>query len=254
MELTSSKGTPLSAKLDMPEGEVKFYAIYAHCFTCSKDFTTTSRICKQLAQNGIAVMRFDFEGLGQSGGKFADSNFSSNVSDIIAVADQMREEYSAPSLLVGHSLGGAAVLAAAGRDKIPELKAVATINAPSEPQHVKHHFEDDHLEDIEVEGCTEVMLGGRPFDVKKQFLEDLDEQDLGVCISKLNKALMIMHAPQDHTVSIEHAAQIYANAKHPKNFISLDKADHLLTNPKDAQYVADVIAAWSVRYVHDSDV
>jgi len=243
-----SRGHQIAAKIDMPVGEPRGYALFAHCFTCSKDFPTTVRVSKGLAKRGIAVLRFDFTGLGESCGDFSETNFSSNVEDILAAADFMREHYQAPQVLIGHSLGGAAVLAAAGRQKIPELRAIATINAPSDPAHVSHHFKD-HLDEINAKGEATVDLVGRPFVIKKQFVENIESQRLKVCIGKKKQPLMVMHAPTDTVVGIENAGEIYAAAKHPKNFISLDGADHFLSDPQDADYVAEILSAWLLRYI-----
>ncbi|MBB4286446.1 bifunctional alpha/beta hydrolase/OsmC family protein [Roseospira goensis] len=241
-------GHPLAARLDAPTGAVKGYALFAHCFTCSKDIFAASRIAGALAERGIAVLRFDFTGLGASEGEFANTTFSSNIQDLIAAADWLRETRRAPALLIGHSLGGAAVLAAAPR--IPEATAVVTIGAPSGVSHVTHHFADA-LEEIRVKGMAEVTLAGRPFTISRQFVEDTEEHDLLDTVAGLRTALLLFHAPRDQTVGIDNASRIFQAAKHPKSFVSLDDADHLLTRKADAVYVADVIAAWASRYVAD---
>ena len=222
------------------------YALFAHCFTCGKDVLAAKRIAAALAAKGIAVLRFDFTGLGSSEGDFANSTFSSNVADLVRAADHLRETRKAPALLIGHSLGGAAILAAAGQ--IPEAKAVVTIAAPSDPAHVTHLFKD-RIEDIRKQGEVEVSLAGRPFRIKREFLDDVAEHGLMEQVAKLHKALLIMHSPTDDTVGIDNATSIFVAAKHPKSFVSLAGADHLLSGKRDATYVADVIAAWAERYI-----
>lgn len=244
-EFTGATGVQLAGLLEMPEN-VRAYALFAHCFTCSKDIAAASRISRALAKDGFAVLRFDFTGLGNSDGDFANTNFSSNVGDLLAAAGYLRDNYQAPRLLVGHSLGGAAVLAAAGH--VPECVAVATIGAPSTPGHVQHLF-DGHLEEIQQEGAAEVNLAGRQFTIKKSFIDDLSEQKQEQRIARLNRALAIFHAPDDDTVSIDEAGRIYSFAKHPKSFISLDGADHLLTRRQDSEYVAAILSAWVTRYL-----
>lgn len=235
----------LSGLLESPESAVKFYALFAHCFTCGKDIAAASRISRALVRKGIAVLRFDFTGLGNSDGDFANSNFSSNIQDLIAAADFLRTEYQAPRLLIGHSLGGAAVLCVA--QDVEEARAVVTIGAPSDAAHVAHNFALQ-LDDIEQHGKAEVNLAGRVFTIEKQFLEDIKRYDTRH-IGQLRKALLVMHSPIDTTVNISEAEKIYQAALHPKSFISLDDADHLLTNKRDAEYAADVIAAWAGRYI-----
>ena len=241
-----SGGQKLAARLDAPDDAPAAYALFAHCFTCGKDVFAASRIAQQLTAHGIAVLRFDFTGLGASEGEFANTNFSSNVADLVAAAAHLREHYQAPALLIGHSLGGAAVLAAAG--SMPECKAVVTIGAPSDVRHVTHLF-GDHLPKIEAEGEAEVVLAGRRFSIKRQFLLDAEEQNLAAKIAELRRALLVMHSPRDTTVEISNATRIFMAAKHPKSFISLDTADHLLTGREDAVYAANLIAAWAVRYL-----
>ncbi|WP_339857710.1 bifunctional alpha/beta hydrolase/OsmC family protein [Thalassospira alkalitolerans] len=239
-------GAKLSARLDLPTGPVRAYALFAHCFTCSKDLTAARKIAQSLTMQGIGVLRFDFTGLGGSGGDFASTNFTSNLDDLRRAADFLRHEFAAPSLLIGHSLGGAAVLAVA--DSVPEAKAIATIGAPADIEHVTHNFAD-YLDDIERDGQAEVSLGGRPFVIKQQFVDDLRAHDVETSVGKLHKALLVMHAPMDQTVGIDNASRIFAAAKHPKSFVSLDSADHLLRDPDDAAYAADVISAWAKRYI-----
>ncbi|SMP35105.1 bifunctional alpha/beta hydrolase/OsmC family protein [Shimia sagamensis] len=239
-------GDTLAARLDMPEGPHLATAIFAHCFTCSKDIPAARRIAARLANMGIAVLRFDFTGLGHSGGEFANTHFSSNVADLIAAANYLETREMAPSLMIGHSLGGAAVLRAA--TQIASSRAVVTLGAPSDPAHVVHQF-DDHRNAIIKNGQAMVSLGGRPFEIKKAFLEDISDQNLRACIANLKQALLVLHAPRDNTVSITNAAQIFEAAKHPKSFVTLDDADHLITNPQDANYAAEVIASWVGRYL-----
>jgi uncharacterized OsmC-like protein/pimeloyl-ACP methyl ester carboxylesterase len=245
-QFTGSEGQQLAAALDLPEHEPKAYALFAHCFTCGKDVLAAKRIAVALAAKGIAVLRFDFTGLGSSEGDFANSTFSSNVADLVRAADHLRETRQAPAILIGHSLGGAAILAAAGQ--IPDAKAVVTIAAPSDPAHVTGLFAD-RIEHIRKHGESEVSLAGRPFRIKREFLDDIAEHGLMAHVAKLHKALLVMHAPTDDTVGIDNATRIFMTAKHPKSFVSLAGADHLLTNKHDAAYVADVIAAWASRYL-----
>jgi len=253
MSFTSEKftfagadGQLLAARFEQPRGPRQAVALFAHCFTCTKDIYAASRIAGGLAARGIAVLRFDFTGLGHSEGEFANTNFSSNVDDLVAAADHLREAYEAPKILIGHSLGGAAVLAAA--ERIPEASAVATIGAPAEPAHVQHLFQDARPE-IEAKGAAEVKLAGRAFTIKKQFLDDISAARLEAAIAGLRKALLVFHAPRDATVGIDNAARIFTAAKHPKSFVSLDDADHLLSRREDAAYVAEVLAAWASRYL-----
>ncbi len=245
-QFTGSEGQQLAAALDLPEHEPLAYALFAHCFTCGKDVLAAKRIAVALAAKGIAVLRFDFTGLGSSEGDFANSTFSSNVADLVRAADHLRETRKAPAILIGHSLGGAAILAAAVQ--IPEAKAVVTIAAPSDPAHVTGLFAD-RIEHIRKNGESEVSLAGRPFRIKREFLDDIAEHGLMAHVAKLHKALLVMHAPTDDTVGIDNATRIFVTAKHPKSFVSLAGADHLLTNKNDAAYVADVIAAWATRYL-----
>lgn len=246
LQFPGSDGEQLAARLDLPAGPVRAFALFAHCFTCGKDVLAATRIAQALTEHGIGVLRFDFTGLGGSGGDFANTNFSSNVADLLVAADYLRQHYRAPALLIGHSLGGAAVLAAA--EGVPEARAVVTIAAPSDPGHVVGLFGEEAAR-IAAEGEAEVQLAGRPFRIKRQFLEDVGEQKLLERVSRLRRALLVMHAPQDTTVGIDNATQIFIAAKHPKSFVSLDRADHLLTRKEDAIYVANTIAAWSQRYL-----
>lgn len=245
-QFASSEGHQLAAALDTPDGPVAAYALFAHCFTCGKDVLAARRISAALAAKGIAVLRFDFTGLGGSGGEFANSTFSSNVADLVLAADHLRATRQAPAILIGHSLGGAAILAAAGQ--IPDAKAVVTLEAPSDPAHVTHFFKDK-IEDIRAQGKVEVQLAGRPFHIKREFLDDIAEQKLMDQVGKLRKALLVMHSPTDDTVGIENATKIFLAAKHPKSFVSLQGSDHLISQRRDSSYVADVIAAWAERYI-----
>ena len=245
-DFRGAEGQRLAARLDLPDSAPCAYALFAHCFTCGKDVFAASRISQALTGHGIAVLRFDFTGLGASEGEFANTNFSSNVDDLIAAANHLRASRQAPSLLIGHSLGGAAVLAAAA--DIPEARAVATIGAPSDPGHVAGLFREQ-VDRINADGEAEVQLAGRPFRIKRQFLEDAAEHKLTERIGALRRALLIWHAPLDNTVGIANAMHIFTAAKHPKSFVSLDDADHLLTRRRDAIYAAAIIAAWSERYI-----
>jgi alpha/beta superfamily hydrolase len=245
-EFIGADGHKLAARLDGPEGDVRAYALFAHCFTCGKDVFAASRIAQALTEHGIAVLRFDFTGLGASEGEFANTNFSSNLQDLVAAADFMRVTWQAPRLLIGHSLGGAAVLAAAS--EVPEVKAVVTLAAPSHPANVTEMF-SAHLDEIAREGEAHVQLAGRPFRIRQQFVDDAGGHNLKLKIAALKRALLVMHAPGDDTVPISNAMEIFTAAKHPKSFVSLDSADHLLTDRADAVYVANLIAAWSDRYI-----
>ena len=246
LEFTGHDGSRLAARLDLPVGKPAAYALFAHCFTCSKDIPAARRIAQRLASLGIAVLRFDFTGLGHSGGEFANTGFSSNVDDLLQAVSFLREKYDAPQLLIGHSLGGAAILAAAGR--VPEAKAVVTIGAPAEPEHVLHNFEH-RVSEICAEGQAEVDLGGRPFTIKRSFIAEISDVSLEKSVSHLKKALLVMHAPLDETVGLDNAARLFQMAKHPKSFITLDDADHLLSRTEDAEYAAELISAWVQRYI-----
>lgn len=244
---TGALGEELSARLDLPEeGNIKAYALFAHCFTCSKDLKAVGNITRQLADVGIATFRFDFTGLGESAGDFANTNFSSNIDDLVAASEYMEKEFEGPSILIGHSLGGAAVLQAAHR--MDSVKAVATIAAPAEPEHVKKNFEMK-IDEIEDKGEAEVTLAGRPFTIKKQFLDDLEEASMKKYIRELGRALIVFHSPIDNTVGIDNATKIFVAAKHPKSFISLDEADHLLHNKEDSEFVGNVLGTWSAKYI-----
>ena len=241
-----SQGALLAARYDRPIGPVRATALFAHCFTCSKDLAAASRISRGLAQRGFGVLRFDFTGLGHSEGEFENTDFSSNVDDLVAAADHLRANDGPPALLIGHSLGGAAVLAGAAR--VPEATAVVTIGAPASPEHVKHLL-TSALDEIERDGIGEVELAGRRFRIRRELLEDLASNALAERIGSLKKALLVLHAPLDAIVGIDNASEIFLAARHPKSFVSLDGADHLLTRRADAEYVADVIAGWASRYL-----
>jgi uncharacterized OsmC-like protein/alpha/beta superfamily hydrolase len=243
-------GDQLAARLDTPDGDIRAFALFAHCFTCSKDIFAAARVSQALAEQGFAVLRFDFTGLGASEGEFANTNFSSNVDDLVAAASWLKDNHQAPALLVGHSLGGAAVLAAAAR--LPEVKAVATIGAPGDPEHVVHNF-GAKIDEISETGEAEVQLAGRSFTIKKQFLEDIETAKLTEAVGGFRKALLVFHSPVDQTVGIDNAGLIYQAAKHPKSFVSLDDADHLLSRRADAVYVADVLSAWASRYLTEQE-
>ncbi len=250
LTFANSDGLQLAGLLELPVGEPRAYALFAHCFTCGKDIAAATRISRALASGNIAVLRFDFTGLGNSDGDFANTSFSSNVQDLISAADFLRENFEAPQLLIGHSLGGAAVLSAAG--DIPEARGVVTLAAPSTPAHVSKQFQCD-VDQLRRDGEAEVELGGRSFRLKRSFLEDIEEHRLDEDIKKLNKALLIFHSPVDTVVSVDEAAHIYQMARHPKSFISLDDADHLLSRGADARYVAQTISAWAQRYLPEPD-
>lgn len=239
-------GDMLAARLDMPNGPHLATALFAHCFTCSKDITAARRIAARLSSMGIAVLRFDFTGLGHSEGEFENTSFTSNVDDLIAACEALDARGMSPSLVIGHSLGGAAVLKAA--PMMDSIKAVVTIGAPFDPGHVTHNFASAMPEIID-KGVAEVSLGGRPFRIGKGFVDDISQAALTASIAKLGAALLVMHAPRDETVGVENASSIFLAAKHPKSFVTLDDADHLITRPADAEYAADIIAAWSKRYL-----
>ena len=243
---TNLQGESLAGVLEMPTSTVKSYALFAHCFTCSKNNPAATWIARTLANQGIAVLRFDFTGLGDSTGEFSHTNFSSNVQDVLAAAQYLEQQYVAPSLLIGHSLGGSAVLAAA--QELPFVKAVATIGAPATAAHLKHLFADSYHQ-LMQQSSVEVQLGGRKFNIRRQFIDDLEKYNSVAHIKALNKALLIFHSSADNVVSIDEAARIYTAARHPKSFVSLDHADHLLSDSKDAHYVADVLSAWVSRYL-----
>ncbi len=246
LEFPGTSGQKLAARLDSPDTPPRAYALFAHCFTCTKDIFAASRIAQALADGGIAVLRFDFTGLGSSEGEFANTNFTSNVADLLCAVDFLRETREAPKILIGHSLGGAAVLAAA--ESVEEASAVATVGAPYDPGHVAHLFKDSVAE-IEAKGEAEVLLVGRPFRIQKQFIDDIQGQKQEQRIGALGKALLVFHSPVDQTVGIDNAGLIFGAARHPKSFVSLDRADHLLSRRADAEYVASVLAAWASRYI-----
>lgn len=239
-------GQQLAARLDLPDGPHLATALFAHCFTCSKDIPAARRIAARLSTMGIAVLRFDFTGLGHSEGEFENTNFTTNVQDLVAAGAELARRGMEPSMVVGHSLGGAAVLKAAS--EMTNIKAVVTLGAPFDPEHVTHNFVDS-LPQIIRDGVAEVSLGGRPFRISNDFLEDVAKGKLTPAIANLNAALLVLHAPRDETVSIDNASEIFLAAKHPKSFITLDNADHLLTRAEDAEYAADVIATWATRYI-----
>ena len=243
---TGHSGDQLAARLDIPEGPHLGTALFAHCFTCGKDIPAARRIAARLAGMGIAVLRFDFTGLGHSEGEFENTSFTSNAADIGAAADYLVSRGMAPGLLIGHSLGGAAVLRAGGT--INSIKAIATIGAPFDPGHVTHNF-SAALPEIAKNGSAEVSLGGRPFRIGQDFIEDVQQEQLAPAIANLRKALLVLHAPRDAIVSVDNATQIFMAAKHPKSFVTLDDADHLISRPQDAEYAADVISAWATKYL-----
>jgi putative redox protein len=243
-----SHGAELAARLDLPAGPARAYALFAHCFTCSKDIAAASRIANALTDVGFAVLRFDFTGLGMSGGEFANTNFTSNTEDLVAAADWLRAEHRAPQLLIGHSLGGSAVLAVCA--SIPEVRAVATIGAPASPEHVTGVFESS-LDEISATGMAEVQLAGRPFTIRQQFVDDLRNHVVIDRVATMKRALLVLHSPVDNTVSVEHAAEIFGAARHPKSFVSLDGADHLLTGRGDAAFAAAMIGSFADRYIVD---
>ncbi len=246
IEFPGSQQALLAGRLDTPEQAPRAWAVFAHCFTCSKDSKAAAYVSRALARAGFGVLRFDFTGLGSSDGDFANTHFSSNVDDLVAAADWLREHHGAPALLIGHSLGGAAVLAAA--ERITDNQAVATIGAPFDPAHVVKQL-GQGVEQIKAEGSATVQLAGRPFTVRQAFIDDLTSQQQTERIHRLRRPLMVLHAPRDETVGIDNAGQIFQAALHPKSFVALDGADHLLSRPDDAQFAADVIAAWAGRYL-----
>ncbi len=247
----NAEGERLSARLDLPvETPPVAYAVFAHCFTCSKNLKAVGHISNALTHRGIAVLRFDFTGLGESEGDFEDTNFSSNVEDLKEAARYLATHYEAPDILIGHSLGGAAVLQAAA--ELDHVAAVATIAAPYDPGHVQHLLEDS-VEEIERSGKARVQLAGRTFTIKKQFLDDINAQNSKATIQSLKRALLVFHSPVDRTVGIDNAAKIFEAAKHPKSFVSLDEADHLLTDETDSLYVGAVLAAWALKYIRTTE-
>jgi len=246
LSFPGARGAMLAARLDLPPAAAPIaYALFAHCFTCSKETKATTYVSAALAERGIAVLRFDFTGLGGSGGDFASTNFSSNVEDLVSAADYLRQHYSAPSILVGHSLGGSAVLAAARR--VPEAVAVATMGSPFDPAHVLHLVKDRAA--VERDGEAEVDIGGRPFRIRREFLEDISGSKLGEDVARMGKALLVMHSPRDTVVGIDNATQIFSAARHPRSFISLDPADHMLSRREDALFAGSMLATWAARYL-----
>ncbi len=246
VEFAGSRDAWLAGRLDVPSGELRAMALFAHCFTCSKDVVAASRIAKALTAEGIGVLRFDFTGLGSSSGDFAHTNFTSNVEDLVRAAAYLRESHTAPTILIGHSLGGAAVLAAAAQ--VPEARAVVTIGAPADTDHLVHLL-GDSIETIEETGEAEVCLAERTFRIQRQFLDDIASQPQAERIRELGRALLVLHSPVDATVDVDNARKIFDAARHPKSFVSLDGADHLLTRATDARFASRVIAAWVERYL-----
>lgn len=244
---TNRDGLELAASLSLPlDQHPHNFVLFAHCFTCSKNLTAVKNISESLARKGFGVLRFDFTGLGNSEGDFADTNFSSNVEDLVDAAHFLKQNYQAPSVIIGHSLGGAAAIFAAA--ELESIQAIATVGAPSSPKHVTHLLQSG-IEEIERDGKATVQLAGRPFTIKKQFLDDLKSRDLADVLSHMRRPILVMHSPQDDTVGIENAGHLYDNAFHPKSFVSLDGADHLLTQKADSAYVGEVIGSWARRYV-----
>ncbi|MCY2688124.1 bifunctional alpha/beta hydrolase/OsmC family protein [Salinimicrobium sp. TH3] len=247
IKFKNSEGLELSGYLELPlNRHPHSYVLFAHCFTCNKNFFAVKNIARALSAKGYGVLRFDFSGLGESDGEFANTTFSGNVEDLLAAADFLKQEYKAPEMLIGHSLGGAAVIFAA--EKLTSVKSVVTIGAPSSPVHVKNLLKSS-LEEIDEKGVAQVNVGGRNFTIKKKFLEDINTHDLTSFARDLKKAFLIMHSPQDSVVEISNAEALYKSVKHPKSFVSLDGADHLLTNTKDSEYAGMVIASWASRYL-----
>lgn len=247
MNFSNMDGLELSARLYLPlDEQPRFYAIFAHCFTCSKNFKAVSNISNTLSQLGVAVLSFDFTGLGNSEGDFEDTGFSSNVDDLIAAANFLEKNYEAPKLLIGHSLGGSAVIFAAA--ELDYVEAVVTIGSPANPKHVKKLFESD-IETIKKVGSAKVNIGGRSFRIKKDFVDDLESKNLPEFISEIRKSFLFLHSPQDSIVDISNAAELFQSAYHPKSFVSLDGADHLLSDDKESQYVGELISTWSKKYL-----
>jgi len=251
LEIVNKKGLRLQAYLELPANQrPNYYAVFAHCFSCNSTFSAVKNITRELTKHGFGIVRFDFTGLGKSEGEFADSYFSANVDDLVAVCNFMQENYEAPSLLIGHSLGGAAVIVAAS--KLAEIKAIATIGAPATVEHVTQHF-SHRIDEVRTKGEVEVNIGGRPFKINQEFVEDFGKTDLPAITEKLRKPILILHSPLDAIVSIDNAQQLYLKAKHPKSFVSLDHADHLLTNPLDSRYVGNIIGSWVQRYFPEKE-
>lgn len=243
-------GSTLSARLDVPDSRPRAYALFAHCFTCSKDIPAARRIASSLASEQIAVLSFDFTGLGHSEGEFGNTNFQSNVKDLLKAAEFLSENYEPPQVMIGHSLGGAAALLAGSQ--IDSLRAVVTIAAPSEPSHVQNLLTGS-IDEMQREGSAEVEIAGRTFNIKSQFLEDLEQSNIRSAIGNLNAALLVLHSPIDNIVSVDNAAEIFQQARHPKSFVSLDDSDHLLRNPKHSEYAASVISGWLQKYLDPID-
>ncbi|RLJ62456.1 putative redox protein [Lacinutrix venerupis] len=244
----NTKNETLVGRLELPVNQHPHnFVIFAHCFTCNKNLSAVKNISRELTANGFGVLRFDFTGLGDSEGDFENTNFSGNVKDLIHASNFLKEQYNAPSLIIGHSLGGAAAIFTAS--KIESIKAVATIGAPSNPKHVQHLIQSS-VEEIKTTGIANVNIGGRPFTIKKQFLDDIETKSLPDVAQKLRKALLVIHSPQDTTVCIQNAEDIYVAARHPKSFVSIDGADHLLSNKEDSNYVGKIISSWATRYVN----
>jgi len=246
VDFPNQDGINLAGIMDLPAQQPRAYALFAHCFTCSKTLKAATNIIKSLNQAGIAVLRFDFTGLGQSEGDFSDTNFSSNTTDLVAAAHYLEQHHRPPEILIGHSLGGTAILQAARN--IPSAVAVATIGSPARPSHIDAMLENNRTE-IEKTGQATVLLGGRPFLIKKQFLDDLKKHKLPESVGQLRKALLIMHALVDEIVNVENASELFMHALHPKSFVSLDKADHLMTRESDSRYAGRVLAAWASHYL-----
>ncbi|MHA7942907.1 bifunctional alpha/beta hydrolase/OsmC family protein [Formosa sp. 3Alg 14/1] len=251
LEIENDKGVKLQAYLELPANQnPNYFAVFAHCFTCTSTLSAVKNISRSLTNHDFGVLRFDFTGLGRSEGEFSDSHFSANVSDLLAVSKYLEEHFQAPSLLVGHSLGGAAVIVAASQ--LESVKAVATVGAPATVEHVTHLFSHG-FDDVEEKGDVEVNIGGRPFNINKEFVDDFSKTDLPEITKNLRKPLLIMHAPFDGVVPIENAERLYKTAHHPKSFVSLDQADHLLTDSRDSEYVGNVIGTWVQRYFEAKD-
>lgn len=243
----NNEGQTLSGRLELPANQHPHnYALFAHCFTCNKNLGAVRNISRALTSKGFGVLRFDFTGLGESEGDFSDTNFSGNVNDLIAAAEFLATNYKSPSLIIGHSLGGAASIFAAS--EIDSVEAIATVGAPSNPRHVKHLFQSS-LEEINANGLAKVRLSGRDFTIKKQFIDDLESKSLSQTVKEMRKPLLVLHSPQDDTVGIKNAEEIYIAAHHPKSFVSLDGADHLLMRKEDSVYTGEVIASWAKRYI-----
>ncbi len=244
----NKKGLQLSGKIDLPiDRKPLSYALFAHFFTGNKNFAAVRNISRALTQNQIAVMRIDFTGLGKSEGKFEDTNFTTNIEDLVSAANFLQEEYQAPKIIIGHSLGGAAAIFTA--KEVPSIQAIATIGAPANPCHVSHLF-SEHLENIEIDGEAVIEIGGRPFTIKQQFLDDINSKNLPEVLDEIRKPILVFHSPQDKVVGVKNAREIYAAAHHPKSFISLDGANHLLTNKEDSYYVGKVVSSWANRYIN----